>query len=175
MNDSTPRPRRRKLWVVLPAFNEEADLPRLLDRIGQIGAQDGGEVDHLLGGARIAQQEDDVFTAENLAALRRITDEISRLPGVRGVTSLARVTSFRFVPADDWIEVRPFIEDVPSDPAQLASLRARALANPVYRQSLVSSDARTAALSPTVRKLISASAAGGTTFGATPPDMSPTV
>ena len=42
--------------------------------------------------------------------------------------------------------IRPFIENVPSDPNVLASLRARALVHPVYRRTLVSDDARTAAL-----------------------------
>ncbi len=33
MTAAEPPPSRRKAWIVLPAFNEQADLPRLLERI----------------------------------------------------------------------------------------------------------------------------------------------
>ena len=75
----------------------------------------------------IAMETADVFTAENLAALRQVSDRIAKLPEVREVKSLVRVTSFRWVPADDWIEIRPLIEEIPSDPEALAALRARAV------------------------------------------------
>lgn len=94
----------------------------------------------------VAMECDDVFRAEHLAALRRVSDAISRIDGVRSVTSLVKVTSFRYVPEEDWIEVRPFIEEVPSDPAALAELRARALADPSFRRNLISDDGRTTAL-----------------------------
>ena len=94
----------------------------------------------------IAMECDDVFRFENLTALRRAGDAISRIDGVRSVKSLMRVTSFRYVPEEDWVEVRPFIEDVPEDPAALAVLRVRALDDPIYRRNLVSEDGRAAAL-----------------------------
>ena len=58
----------------------------------------------------IAMETADVFTAENLTALRHVSDRIAKLTEVREVKSLARVTSFRWVPADEWIEIRPLIE-----------------------------------------------------------------
>ena len=101
----------------------------------------------------IAMETSDVFTAENLAALRQVSDRIAQLPEVREVKSLARVTSFRWVPADDWIEIRPLIEEIPSDPEALAALRARAIGDPLFRRTLVSEDGRTAALNVSFRKL----------------------
>lgn len=101
----------------------------------------------------IAMECDDVFRAEHLEALRRVTDAISRLDGVRRVRSLTRVTSFRYVPEEDWIEVRPFIEDVPREAAALAALRERALASPIYRRNLVSADGRAAALEVGFREM----------------------
>ncbi len=98
-------------------------------------------------------ETDGIFRAGNLAVLRRVSDAISRIEGVRGVKSLARVTSFRYVPEENWIEVRPFVEDVPEDPAALESLRVRALADPVYRRNLISLDGRTAALNVTFRDM----------------------
>ena len=101
----------------------------------------------------IAMETSDVFTAENLGALRHVSDRIAKLPEVREVKSLARVTSFRWVPAKDWIEIRPLIEEIPSDPEALAALRARAVRDPLFRRTLVSEDARTAALNVSFRKM----------------------
>lgn len=101
----------------------------------------------------IAMQTDEVFTTANLSALRRVSDAIRRLPGVQGATSLIDVYSFRYDAGQDWVEVRPFIEDIPQEPFELAELRARALANPVYRRTLVSEDGRAAALNVSFRSM----------------------
>jgi predicted RND superfamily exporter protein len=102
----------------------------------------------------IAMETDDLFTAANLEALRRVGNRLSRIDGVRDVTSLARVTSFRYEPDSDWIEVRPFLDDeVPEDPAALAALRDRALQSPIYRDTLVSPDGRTAAINVSFREM----------------------
>ncbi|MCZ6781671.1 MAG: MMPL family transporter [Proteobacteria bacterium] len=95
----------------------------------------------------------EVFTVPCLTAMDRASTRIAHLPGVRSVKSLLDVTSFRYVAEEDWIEVRPFIEDIPTDPAELADLRRRALADPVYRRSLVSDDARAAAINVSFRKM----------------------
>jgi hypothetical protein len=101
----------------------------------------------------IALVADDVFTREALSALRRVTDAVARLPGVRRVQSLTDVVSFHHEAEGDALVVRPFLEEIPEDPAALAALRARALADPLYRRSLVSDDARGAALNVTFRKM----------------------
>jgi hypothetical protein len=93
------------------------------------------------------------FTAENLGALRQVSDRIAKLPEVREVKSLVRVTSFRWVPADDWIEIRPLIEEIPSDPEALAALRERTVSDPLFQRTLISGDGRTAALNVSFRKL----------------------
>lgn len=95
----------------------------------------------------------EVFTIECLGALDRASARIARLDGVRSVSSLTDVTAFRWVEAEQWIEIAPFIDAVPSDPNALAALRARALADPVYRRTLVSDDARIAALNVRFRKM----------------------
>ncbi len=101
----------------------------------------------------IAMVCDDVFQTENLQAMRRVSDAISRINGVTVVKSLVKVTSFRYVPEEDWLEVRPFIEDIPEDPAVLARLRERALSDPMYRRNLISDDGRTAALNVSFRPM----------------------
>jgi predicted RND superfamily exporter protein len=99
----------------------------------------------------VAMETSDAFTPGSLAALRRVGDALSRLEGVRSVRSLARVTSFRY--DQKAIEVGPFLEAIPEDPAALARLRERALADPTYRRNLVSDDGRTAALNVAFREL----------------------
>jgi len=88
----------------------------------------------------------EVFAAPCLEAVDRLSDEIVHMPDVRSISSLMDVTSFRYVKEEDWVEVRPFIEDVPKDPAVLEELRERALHDPVYVRSIVSADGRTAAV-----------------------------
>jgi predicted RND superfamily exporter protein len=104
----------------------------------------------------VAMETEDLFREDRLQHLRRISDRIARLDGVRQVESLVDVTSFRWVPEEQWIEVRPFLEEIPSDPGELGALRERALANPLYRRTLVSPDARTAALNVTFQKMTDA-------------------
>ena len=101
----------------------------------------------------IAMEADDVFTHANLSALRRVSDAIARLDGVRSVQSLVEVTSFRYEADSDWLEVRPLIEEIPRDPAALAELRARAVRDPLYRRTLVSPDGRAAALNVSFRAM----------------------
>lgn len=99
---------------------------------------------------------DEVFSVDCLSSMERVADPIARLDGVRSVRSLLDVTSFRYVVEEDWIEVRPFIEDIPTDPKVLAELRSRALADPVYRKTLISDDARSAALNISFRDMTDA-------------------
>ena len=95
----------------------------------------------------IAMVTDDVFTPDNLEALRRISHGVLHLPGVRRAESLVDILSYRFDPAEDWIDVARFIGDeIPRDPAELADLRARALADPIYPKLVVSRDGSAAAI-----------------------------
>src|SRR5262245_8343524 len=93
----------------------------------------------------------DVFTFDHLTTLRRVSDEIEKLPGVRGAESLVDVYAYRWDPKSELVEMGRFIEDdeIPTDPAALADLRARALADPLYPKTIVSRDGRTAAINVT--------------------------
>jgi predicted RND superfamily exporter protein len=101
----------------------------------------------------IALRDDDLFTPAGLARLRRITDAVARLPGVRRVESLTDVVSFRYAPEEDWLEVRPFVEEIPTDPGELEALRRRAVEDPLYRRTLIAEDGRSAAINVTFRKM----------------------
>src|SRR5262245_638767 len=101
----------------------------------------------------IALETDDVFRRERLALLRRVTDEIAKLPEVRSVQSLSDVIAFHWNPEVESIDVGRFIDEIPQSEAELAALRARALADPLYQRALVSDDGRTAAVNVSFRKM----------------------
>ncbi|HEY8493717.1 MAG TPA: MMPL family transporter, partial [Myxococcota bacterium] len=92
------------------------------------------------------EAEGGVFAEAPLATLRALHDELARLPGVRRVQSLADAVSFRYDAAEDWIEVGRLFDRVPETAPELATLRARALADPLLRRSVVSEDGRTAGI-----------------------------
>jgi predicted RND superfamily exporter protein len=94
----------------------------------------------------IAMETDNVFTYENLSALRRLGRAIAKLPGVRSTESLVNVSIIRNDPERDLLEVRPLIQEIPHEAAALAALRERALADPLLSKSVVSTDGRSAAL-----------------------------
>jgi predicted RND superfamily exporter protein len=72
---------------------------------------------------------------------------------VRSVRSLTDVVSFRYDPERESIDVGPFLSEIPTQPAELEALRARAVADPLYRRSLVSPDGRVTAINVSFHKM----------------------
>ena len=101
----------------------------------------------------IALESDDAFGPAALESLKRVTDELARWPSVRRVQSLTDVVAFRWDPEYEWVEVRDFIEELPSDDAERARIRQEALDDPLYRRTLISDDGRTAAINVTFREI----------------------
>lgn len=99
----------------------------------------------------VALVVDDVFTRQNLDRLRRITTRLEALDGVKRVSSLANTPDVRFV--DGQISARPFVEEAPSDPAVLETLRRAALSNPVHVGKLISKDGTVAVLVVQIRDM----------------------
>ncbi|MFI5317409.1 MAG: RND family transporter, partial [Myxococcota bacterium] len=97
----------------------------------------------------IAMETADVFTQPNLATLRSVSDQIQKLPGVRGTESLVDVYAYHWDPKGELVEMGRFIGNVPSDSAALADLRKRALSDPLYPKTIVSRDGRAAAINVT--------------------------
>jgi predicted RND superfamily exporter protein len=89
----------------------------------------------------IAFQSDDLFTAENLGVLQQLTEDLEGLELVKDVKSLATITDM--VGEDDAFSVAPFLDSIPSDPADLEALHRRAVENPLYVDRLISQDGRT--------------------------------
>ncbi|MCH2185696.1 MMPL family transporter, partial [Myxococcota bacterium] len=95
----------------------------------------------------------DVFSVRCLDAVERSTARLARLEGVRSVSSLTDVTSYRWVEEREWIEIAPLIDEVPRTASVLAQLRDRTLSDPVYRRTLVSEQGDVAAINLSFRKM----------------------
>ncbi len=94
----------------------------------------------------VAMESEDIFSFDNLSALRRITLAINALPAVRSVESLSNATVIRNDPDEGWLEVGRLIDEIPRDAQGLAKLRRIALEDPLLARNLVSPDGRSAAL-----------------------------
>lgn len=86
----------------------------------------------------------DLFQPAVLHKIDRLSRELEALPGVLGVTSLTQVGVIRGSP--EGLEVRPLLEEIPTDPRGLAAVRAEALDNRLLRSNLISADGRYGAL-----------------------------
>jgi len=93
----------------------------------------------------IGRPKDGVFTPETLQKIRNLTDTLKDRPEIFSVTSLSNVADIR--KTEDGIEVRDFLDSVPSDPAALHALRASALAKDRYVGQVLSRDGTWFALS----------------------------
>lgn len=81
---------------------------------------------------------DDIFTPENLAGIKQLTEKIEKLDSVERVSSLATALNIRSEQGE--LRIDPFFDEVPRDAAALSDLRERALSDPIYAGNLVSDD-----------------------------------
>lgn len=92
----------------------------------------------------VAVSSEDVFTHDSLSRIQRIADRLGRVDGVHHVVAITNAANVRG--SEDGIDIRPFVKQIPTDPAVLAELRRQALENPIYAGNLISRDGRTAAI-----------------------------
>ena len=88
----------------------------------------------------VAWFDDELFSSDVLQRLKRFSRRAQRVPGVAGVDSLANALNVRSVDGD--IRVDRLLRRLPKENTILDSLKADALANPLYRGQLVSNDGR---------------------------------
>ena len=114
-------------------FEEDlADYNRFLDQFG---------TDEIIV---IAFEGEDAFSIENLLVVDSISKKLEALPHVRRVLSL---TTARIVYGEgDTVYFDPLLEEIPSTPDELQSIRRRALADPIIPGTLISRDARNTAI-----------------------------
>lgn len=101
----------------------------------------------------VGMRTPDVFTSERLAVLRRLGDEIRRIPGVRRIRSLVDAIDYRYDAETDTMTVGELIDEIPTDVAALQALKARTIDDPLFRGSIVSGDGRTAAVNVSFRPM----------------------
>ncbi len=92
----------------------------------------------------IAFQDKDIFTAENLRLISRLTIRLESLADVAKVTSLTSVNDV--IGRDEDFIVEPLIAAIPSSAPELEALKKRALANPLYVKNIVSADGTATAI-----------------------------
>jgi predicted RND superfamily exporter protein len=89
----------------------------------------------------IAIETDDVFQLPFLEKLRAFHEDLEReVPNLEEVRSLVNARNTRG--EGDELVVGDLLEDWPETPAELAEIRRIALANPLYRDQLISRDGR---------------------------------
>jgi len=96
----------------------------------------------------LAPRDGRVFTPAFLATLDRVTRRIRNIPGANPglVQSLASPEVKDVTGTADGMTVEPVMPEVPLDAAGAEVVRARAFANPAFIGTLVSADARAAAI-----------------------------
>ncbi len=86
----------------------------------------------------VGLEAEDIFQQETLERIERMTRAIQEVPHVQRVVSITNVPHIRGT--EEGIEVRPFLEEIPSSPEELARHRRVALRNPRYVGNLLSPD-----------------------------------
>lgn len=87
---------------------------------------------------------DDLFTSNHLAAWRALSLELTGLPGVAQVESLATLVDVR--DSAEGADIAPMLDAIPADQAAADAVRARALGHPLARDWLVGRDGTALAL-----------------------------
>ncbi len=85
---------------------------------------------------------DDIYTADVLHKITRLTEALEKIGGVQEVLSLANAVD----PIADVVEPPLLIKQVPADPAGLETLRDTLADRPIYIKNLVSEDGKAAAI-----------------------------
>jgi hypothetical protein len=92
----------------------------------------------------VAFSDRDIFTAQNLELIARLTKAFEQMEYIYKVTSLANVNDI--IGSEKDFIVRPLVEKIPTGPKELAALKQETLENPLYQKNLISADATTTAI-----------------------------
>lgn len=109
------------------------------------------EIERVFGGRNIVvigveSASGDVFQANVLEKIQRITDGVLEIPGVirSNVISLAARKAKDIVGTEEGMQVRQLMETVPQTPQEIERLKKAVYANPIYINSIVSQDGKMA-------------------------------
>ncbi|HAT33987.1 MAG TPA: hypothetical protein DCW29_25025, partial [Janthinobacterium sp.] len=96
----------------------------------------------------IRPKQGDIYQSEVLGKVQRITAAFQQVPGVvkENLLSLSAKRAKNISGDADGLQVRALMPTVPVSKEQLAALRKAVDSNPVYRNAIVSADAKTTAI-----------------------------
>ena len=90
----------------------------------------------------IGVRADDLFAGSTLEKIARVTDAVSRVPGVERVLSITNAVD----PANDVFEPPPLLPHIPPSPDEVATLKQKLSSTPLYGKNLVADDFNGAAI-----------------------------
>jgi predicted RND superfamily exporter protein len=102
--------------------------------------------------AVVGVRADDIFAPQTLVKLAQVTDQLAALDGVERVLSLTNTVD----PAADVFDPPKLLPHIPPRPADIAALKEKLAANPIYAQNLVAPDGRGAAINVVFRPMTDA-------------------
>ena len=94
----------------------------------------------------------DIFAPATLTKIARVTDQLAAINGVERVLSLTNTVD----PAADVFNPPPLLPNIPPSAADIAALKAKLAATPLYAQNLVAPDGNGAAINVVFRPMTDA-------------------
>ena len=91
-------------------------------------------------------RDDGIFHKDSLERIKRITDEILRMKGVIADDVMSLSVTNNVVAKDGTLNVRPPMLEVPKNDREIEKLKREVLDNPLFKDRLVSSDGKGAAI-----------------------------
>jgi len=92
--------------------------------------------------AVVGVRADDIFAPATIEKIARVTDALGRIPGVEHVLSITNAVD----PAADVLHPPRLLAHIPAPPDEVAALKQKLLATPLYGKNLVADDFRGAAI-----------------------------
>jgi predicted RND superfamily exporter protein len=99
--------------------------------------------------AVVGVRADDIFSPQTLTKIARVTDQLAALEGVERVLSLTNTVD----PAADVFNPPPLLPSIPPSAGDIAALKAKLAATPLYAQNLVAPDSHGAAINVVLRPM----------------------
>ena len=85
-----------------------------------------------------------IFDQAKLEPIREVVRALQNVPQVTGTSSLFNATNLKNI--DGTIHTRPYLQDLPTTPEEVAALQADAIRNPLALGNLISEDGQTLAI-----------------------------
>lgn len=111
------------------------------------------EIEKQFGGSRVviigvASKDGDIFNPSDIEKIRRINEEVKRLPGIleNNVVSIADRKVKYIKSEEDTLEIKGLLDGIEYTPEGTEELKKRVFSNPMFINSLISEDGTVAAI-----------------------------